>query len=203
MDELVKQVIVELAQWWPPVSPSTGDSNTIDVYLVACRVHERLRRLRIDLPTELPDKKTGIRLVDLVETYFVIGKEEKLIIPIRLCLPQRLIERSQDLEEAIQRESLLANSPTQNLVIAFYMWHGYICMAKYTRMTYVVNVGEAPYTIEKRLQGYNELKACFNCELARGNPWVRYGVSLARLLVHKRGNIVIEDWVPEDSPYWQ
>jgi hypothetical protein len=40
-----------------------------------------------------------------------------------------------------------------------------------------------------------------------GNPWVRYGVSLARLMEKGRKGddfdyVVHENWIPKDSPYW-
>ena len=75
-------------------------------------------------------------------------------------------------------------------------------MAKLLRRTYVVPGGEAPYTLEMRLQGHNWLQECWRREEPNGNPWIRYGVSLARLLEKERDNPIIEDWVPKDSCYW-
>lgn len=191
--ESIKHRIMESAQCWPPL-PGPGDSNTVDVYWLSQQIHSRFP---VQLPIELPDKETGIEIVECVESKFISGSL------IRQSPPHVLAEKSQGLLEAIQSRGLLPYGPVQSLMVALYTWHGCINMAKCLRRTYVVPAGEVPYSTQQRWQGYNQLQTCWQAEDSRGNPWIRYGVSLARLLEQKRGNIVVEDWVPRDSPYWQ
>lgn len=189
----IEQVIMELAQGWPELTRA-GDPNTIDVYWLS---HELHQRLSLRLPTTLPDKEIGIRIVELVEQHLISGSL------IRRCSAQNLAQRSENLLEAIIGQQLLPCGLAESLAVALYAWHGCINMAKCLRKTYVVPGGEAPYKTPLRKQGYAQLQACWQAEDARGNPWVRYGVSLARLLEQKRGNVVLEDWVPDGSPHWQ
>ena len=80
-------------------------------------------------------------------------------------------------------------------------------MAKLLRDAFVIPGGEADYTTEQRVKGYAWLQKCWAMEVGRGNPWVRYGVSLARLFEKTRKGdkfeeVVVEEWVPPESPYW-
>jgi hypothetical protein len=103
--------------------------------------------------------------------------------------------------------TLLDGEPTQRYVCALYTWHGCINMAKLLRSTYVISGGEADYTRDQRIKGYAWLEECCSKETTRGNAWVRYGVSLARLFEKNRKgdkfkDAIVEDWVPQESPYW-
>lgn len=189
----IGQVVMELSQRWPALT-GAGDPNTIDVYWLGRELHQRLF---LRLPTTLPDKETGVRIVELVEQCLISGSL------IRQCSAQNLAQRSEKLLEGIVSQRLLSCGLGESLAIALYVWHGCINMAKCLRKTFVVPGGEASYTTQLRKQGYDQLRACWQAEDARGNPWVRYAVSLARLLEQKRGNVVVDDWVPNDSPYWQ
>jgi hypothetical protein len=82
----------------------------------------------------------------------------------------------------IQLQKLLSIGIQESYVVSLYTWHGCINMSKLLRETYVTRNGEAPYTIEMRLKGYNQLQRWWSNEDNEGNPWIRYGVSLARLL---------------------
>jgi hypothetical protein len=183
--------IERAAQSWPQLY--TGDPNTVDVYWHAGEV---VRFLGLQVPTELPQKEIGIALVECVENNFISCSL------IRQCSPQSLAERGLELVEVIRNQRLLPMGAQESYIVALYTWHGCINMAKLLRRTYVIPDGEAPYTPEMRLYGYNQLQRAWRNEDARDNPWVRYGVSLARLLEKKRGNPLIENWVPSDSPYW-
>lgn len=71
-------------------------------------------------------------------------------------------------------------------------------MAKSLRKTYVVESGrETSYTIEQRQREYEYIQKCLQNEEDTGNPWVKYGVSLARTF--EKGEKV-DDWLPENSP---
>ena len=190
MDETTQETIKLTVKLWRQVKKGE-DPNTIDVYDCAGR---GLKALNLQIPTELPEKEIGVEVVELVNEKFVKGSL------IRKCTPQELAERGYQLVNHIQAQKLLSFGPSESYVVALYIWHGCICMAKNLRKNYVVGGGrEAPYTIEQRQQGYNSIQKCWQEEENRGNPWVRYGVSLARLF--EKGEKV-DDWIPKDSPYW-
>ena len=170
----------------------------VDVHWHASRVEESLR---LELPTRLISKDLGGKVVDCVESEFIQSDS------IRECSSQRLLEKAKRLVGAIQEQDLLQFTPSEIYIVVLFTWHGCIHMAKCLRPTYVLpGGGEAPYTIEDRWRGYDMIQKCWRVEEDRGNPWVRYGVSLAGAWEIKRGKQpnkdLIEDWVPKDSPYW-
>lgn len=192
--DFLQEVIRRIAQYWPKIPFKPGeDPNLIDVYWHGGKLAELLK---LQIPTELPEKEIGVRVVEFVDEIFIKGSL------IRLCSLQELAERGRKLVEAIQEHKPLPFRCLESYVTALYTWHGCISMAKLLRKTYVTPAGEAPYTSEMRRQGYNYLQKCWVAEEVKGNPWVRYGVSLAKLLEKKRGNPVVENWIPPDSPYW-
>ena len=190
IDIILKKTIEEAAaESWRPVNQ--GDPNTIDVYDHAGKV---LRILHLHLPTDLPIKKNGIEIVELVDSKFIESKF------IRERKPSELAERGEQILNQIQEQKLLPFSPSENYVVALYMWHGCICMAKSVRKTFVVSEGkEESYIPDRRRQDYNVIQHCWQQEENKGNLWVRYGVSLARSF---RSGEKVDDWVPKDSPYW-
>lgn len=181
-----------VARSWTQLDES-GDPNTVDAYWHAGKI---VKLLRIQLPTELPHKDIGVALVECVENSFIAGSL------IRQCSPQSLVEKGLILVEVIQNQRLLSFGIKESYAVALYTWHGCINMAKLLRRAYFTPGGEELYTVEMRLRGYNQLQECCYNEEVRGNPWVRYGISLAKLLEKKRGNPVVENWVPKDSHYW-
>lgn len=177
---------------------SGGDPNTIDLRHHAWRIEDQLR---LQLPPTLPSKQDGVAIVELVEQHFVAATL------IRDLPPDALAQRAVTLADATADAGLQSAEPLQTYVSALYAWHGCINMAKLLRPTFNVPGGQDAYTDEIRNGGYARLRECWLQETARGNPWVLYGVSLARLLeTNRKGNrfaqMVIEDWVPTDSPYW-
>jgi hypothetical protein len=190
IDTILKTAIEQAAaESWRPVNH--GDPNTIDVYDHAGKV---LRILHLHLPTDLPSKEIGIKIVELVDNNFIKG------VFIRECKPPELSERGEHILYQIQEQKLLPFSPSENYVVALYIWHGCICMAKSVRKTFVISEGnEESYTPDRRRQEYNGIQQCWQQEENKGNLWVRYGVSLARSF---RSKGKVDDWVPKDSPYW-
>ena len=185
------------ATTWAPIVGG-GDPNTIDVYQHARTVEELMK---LDVPATLPPKQRGVAVVELVERLFVSGSL------IRNHLPDVLVQRAGALADEIGRAVLLEHSSPHNFICALYAWHGCINMAKLVRRTFVIPGGEAEYTIAERLRGYALLEQCWSAEDSRANPWVRYGVSLARSLEEGRQQDefparVVENWVPAGSPYW-
>jgi hypothetical protein len=176
---------------WPHVE--NEDPNMKDVHYLAGRVS---RALNLQLPTELPGKEIGVEVVELVEKELIKGSL------IRECTSQKLVERREQLVNSIHERKLLPFRPSESFVVALYIWHGCLCMVKNTRQTYVVGIGkEVPYSVEDRQKGYDQIQQCWLEEDNRGNPWIRYGVSLARLF--RKGEKKVEDWIPKDSPYWE
>ncbi len=192
-----QQAVRAAARSWPPDGGS-GDPNTVDIYWHAQRV---TGILQLQLPLVLPPKETGVAIVELVEHHFI---GSSLVRDLSL---ESLAHRAGKLVDAVQHGGLLSFGEQQGYVVALYGWHGCIYMAKLLRQSFVVPGGEAPYSLEHRLQGYGRLRECWSQEDARANPWVRYGVSLARSLEKTRkgdrfGELIVENWVPSDSPYW-
>lgn len=194
----LEQAVSEAALTWPPIG--SGDPNTIDLYWQAQKVQ---KRLGVQLPQTLPPKENGVALVELVENHFVCAS----LRVVRALPPDAVAERARKLVDAIHGAGLLSGGPQESYVTALYTWHGCINMAKLLRPTHNAPGGQAPIQTRERVQGYAWLRECWTQETAKGNPWVRYGVSLARPLEmnrkkHKFAQMVIEDWVPRDSPYW-
>lgn len=188
------EVIVKAAQSWPSLS-SSGDPNMVDVYWHAGQVTE-LMGLR--LPSDMPPKDTGVDIVALVDSAFI--PPDGLI---RDVPPTIIAERGRRFVEAVESMQLLPLSAAVTYVVALYTWHGCLAMAKCLRRTYRTPWGEVQYTLELRRDGYESVMRDFRVEEEKGNPWVRYGVSLARLLEERRGNPIVDGWVPRDSPYWE
>lgn len=198
MDAGLQCAVTEVAGTWDTL-PGSGDPNTIDLYRHAQRVEQCLR---CGVPRDLPERDAGVTLVELVEQHFVASGL------IRRLAPVNLSERAGVLVDAIVGADLLCHClPPQYYIAALYAWHGCINMAKLLRPNYVVAGGQEAYSDQQRSEGYAWLRDCWTQETAKGNPWVRYGVSLARPLELERkkdefAKMVIEDWVPSDSPYW-
>ena len=168
-----------------------GDPNTIDVYDHAKKVS---RDLHLQLPAQFPRKEISVKIVELVNEKFIKGRL------IRERTSKELVELGKQVADSLQEQNLLPFGRAESYVVALYIWHGCICMAKTLRKTYVVGRDrEASYTIKQRQQGYEYIRQCWQEEEAIGNPWVKYGVSLAKIF--EKGEKV-DDWVPEDSPYW-
>jgi hypothetical protein len=192
----LEQVVKAVAGHWQPVSG--GDPNTIDLWHHARRIEDHLQ---LQLPPTLPSKQDGVAMVELVERHFVAATL------IRNLPSDALAQRAVTLADAIAGAGLQSGDPLQSYVCALYVWHGCINMAKLLRPTFNAPGGQGAYTDGMRTNGYAWLLDCWAQEMARGNPWVLYGVSLARLFEENRkgdtfAQMVIEDWVPPDSPYW-
>ncbi len=198
-----QQGVKAAAQRWPQIGPgdptTSVDPNLADIYWHVQRLQNLLH---IELPLVLPPKAAGVAAVELVEQHLIGG------LPLRSLSADAVAEKAARLADALEQDQLLSGAPLQRYVTALYAWHGCINMAKVLRRTYVTPAGEAEYAPEQRRQGYAHLSTHWSLEEARGNPWVRYGVSLARLLEKSRkaddfAQRVVEDWVPRDSPYWE
>jgi hypothetical protein len=194
----LEQAAIAAAHGWHSVS--SGDSNTIDLLHIARQI-EFARQVK--LPASFPTKANGVAIVELVEQHFVANTL------IRDVAPAMLAVRAVTLVDAITVAGLHPGGSEPTFVTALYVWHGCILMAKLLRPTHnVPGGGQAAYTPQMRTGGYESLRDCWTHEETRSNRWVHYGVTLARLLeLNRKGPEfklkVIEDWVPEDSPYWQ
>ena len=186
-----REAAARAAAAWPAVG---GDTNLLDVYIHATRI---VQMHGVHLPAALPSKDGGVRLVELVDAELIKGRL------IRTLSPQEVSARAEALIARIQADGLLSHSIAVNYAIALFTWHGCIHMAKNLRPTYRTPTGEAPYSLEIRQHGYQIIERSWRQAVAEGNPFVRYGVTLARPLEVARGNRIIDDWVPRESPYWE
>jgi hypothetical protein len=193
----LEKAVVAAAQTWPA---AWGDTNLVDVHWLARQIHQDLS---VTLPTDHPPKSDGVAAFECVETNLLRDPDDRVLRQTPLS---EVVRRIESLPAALK--GLLPFSDEQNLVVSLYAWHGCIRMGKVLRCTYNVPGGQALYTPKLRLDGYKHVKADWIREEARGNGWVRYGVSLTRLMEQgrKKENFdfeVHENWIPDDSPYWE
>lgn len=197
---LLVLAIQSAATSWPPFH--SGDPNLVDVYHVAKSVPAALMT---KVPKTMPDKTTGVKVVETVESTLILG------VPIRSLPPGVLSDRGLLVVHRIKDEHLLDllfdsralyDGAGGVLASSLYAWHGCLNMAKTLRPTYVTPNGEKPYTLEIRKSGYDRITRCANEEAVNGNPWVKFGMTLARDFSLRRENSIIDDWVPKESPYW-
>jgi hypothetical protein len=186
-----REAAARAAAAWPAAG---GDTNLLDVYTHAARI---VSMLGVSLPAALPSKDVGVRLVELVDAELINGRL------IRTLSPQEVSARAEALVTRIQAAGLLGHSIAVNYAITLFIWHGCIHMAKTLRPTYRTPTGEAPYSLEIRRHGYRIIERSWREAEAEGNPFVRFGVTLARGLEVGRGNRIIDAWVPRGSPYWE
>jgi hypothetical protein len=197
IDKLCKAIEMA-AKSWPPFS--SGDSNLVDVYWLA----EKIRVfLGIALPTQLPPKNDGVMAFECVETNLLRDPQNRVLRNIQVC---DIAQRIENLVTALN--GMLPFSEEQNLVVSLYAWHGCINMGKLLRCVYNTLEGQALYTPQMRRDGYAHIRGEWTRDEAQGNPWVRYGVSLARPMERGRKKQdfefeVHENWIPRDSPYWE
>lgn len=186
----LRDVVSQVSKDWKNIG---GDTNLVDVMFQAVRI---VNALDLDLPTALPEKEAGVRLVEIIDRELIRGDL------MRTLSQEELAKRAEAVVRTIDVEGLLPYEAALKYVMALFTWHGCIHMAKATRRTHLTPTGEEPYTLELRRQGYALILQWWTEAETRGNPWVRFGVSVARLLEHRRGNRPVEDWIPPDSPYW-
>lgn len=187
VDNILREAIINAAKDFPLING--GDPNTVDVLWIAKGLMDYT-----DLPlsTNLPERKKGLAIVECVEDKFINGSL------IRELSKEELIQRSENLLRCL-RINLLNLEIVEAVAVALFIWHGCICMAKTTRIS--DSAGQL-YNNEIRIRDYNSLKQEVEEEETIGNPWVKYGISLARLLSEKRGDKIVNNWISPDSLYW-
>jgi hypothetical protein len=189
--ELRNAVISASAVWKRDVG---GDINLVDVMFQAVRVG---RAAGEAIPAELPERLVGVRLVEIVDRELIKGDL------IRTLSSEELAGRAEATVRAIEAEGILAgHSAIVKYVVALFTWHGCIHMAKATRRAYRTAKGEEDYNLDLRWHAYDIIRQWWAETETLGNPWVKFGVGVARLVEQGRGNQPVEDWVPADSPYW-
>jgi hypothetical protein len=193
----LEKAVEAAARTWLAAS---GDTNLVDVHWLARQIRQDLG---VGLPTDLPPKRDGVSAFECVETTLLRDPGNRVLRHIPLA---EVVRRVESLPPALK--GLLPFSDEQNLVVSLYAWHGCIHMGKVLRCTYNAPGGQALYTPQMRRDGYEHVKADWMRAEIQGNPWVRYGVSLTRLMEQgrKKENFdfeVHENWIPDDSPYWE
>ena len=196
IDQL-RDVVIQGAQHWnAPLGDA--DPNTYDVYFHARAIEGGTGE---GPPANLPSREIGVKIVEAVEENLISGSRIRLIAPVELG------GRCVTLIRSLQGRGLISCPGFADMYVAsLHAWHGCLGMAKNLRETYVTARGEVPYTPQVRWDGYNAILSCAQIEERRGNKWVRFGMSLARLFEKGRGKIdaqIHDNWVPQDSPYWQ
>lgn len=168
----------------------------VDVLGMARLITERLG---LALPNDLLPKPEGVTIVESVEKNLMSAAG--LLRWSARQEPQRIIEGISTLLRDLRESSLLHFSDPLNLVCALFAWHGCLSMAKVLRPTFVFGDMTIAYTLDLRERDYRKLQQEWLGEEAKGNRWVRYGVSLTRLF--RSHELRVDQWVPQDSPYWK
>ena len=190
-------VIRNAASSWLPLIGGDIDFNTFDLYWHSGQV---VRLSGVQIPQEALRSEVGVDLVELVEKVYFPPPDGATFREYSLDI---LVSKGNFLVGKIRDLRLLSFEDMQNYVVSLYTWHGCIYMAKLLRKTHRTTEGEAVYTDEMRLGGYKQLQVWWEDEDRRSNPWVRYGVSIARRFQQARTNTTpVDEWVPGDSPYW-
>jgi hypothetical protein len=179
--------IEAIAKAWPEPrdEPNLQDLHWLAVVLIA--------RMALALPDEFPPHERGVEIVELVERTVLLQSRDHLL---RFNPPADLVRLCDDLVRAIREHQLLQHDDATNFVAALLTWVGCLRMAKSLRA--YDSIGQA-YTDEIRQREYARLTALWN---QRGGSWIRYGTTLARAFEGGRGNPIVEEWVPRNSPYW-
>jgi len=193
----LEKAVEAAARAWPVAD---GDTNLVDVHWLARQIQQDLG---VTLPTDLPPKRDGVAAFECVEANLLRAHGNRVLRHTSLT---EVVRRIEGLPAVLK--GLLPFSDEQNLVVSLYAWHGCIHMGKVLRCTYNIPGGWALYTPQMRREGYKYVTADWTREEAQGNPWVRYGVSLTRLMEQgrKKENFdfeIHENWIPDDSPYWE
>jgi hypothetical protein len=194
----IRKSVETAAQNWPPFRD--GDSNLVDVYWLAQKIREVLG---VALPTELPPKTAGVMAFECVEAKLLHDPQTRVLRNTPVAdVAQRMVNLT------IALKGMLPFSDDQNRVASLYAWHGCIHMGKLLRCVHNIPGGQALYTPQMRRDGYAHIRREWTRDEAQGNPWVRYGVSLARPMEQGRTRQdfdfqVHENWIPKDSPYWE
>jgi len=170
---------------WPHV---VGDPNVQDVLYLAYSLQGALG-IR-ELPHRLASKKSGVSWVESVDRHLIQGNI------LRFLSPEEVGARVSALSHALRGQT--------RLLQALCTWFGTIGMAKCTRTHYNSHAptGKTPYTQEERWIGFYIVQLAWKQALVAGNPWVKFGVSIANALSRSRGDEIVDRWVPKSSPYW-
>lgn len=174
-----------------------GDLNLEDIIFIAQSLY--LRNLTKQFPKNLPDKQRGLAIIESVEETFIKG------VLVRNLSMEEFLSRAEKLIKKLQTKNLLNIGAADAIALAFFTWHGCLYMAKATRLE---DSRGNLYTSQMRIDAYSQLKLMWEDEEKKGNPWIKYGVSLAKSLEEKRKRQnplkqIIDNWVPLDSPYWK
>src|SRR5437867_5331668 len=110
----LREAVINVSKDWR--AAVSGDPNLVDVIFQA---HRMAKALGIQLPTDLPTKEVGVRLVEIVDRELIKSNL------IRTLSPDELARRAQAVVHAIEAEGLLAGyEPTVKYMMALFTWHG-------------------------------------------------------------------------------
>lgn len=195
----ITKAVEDASRSWPGFA--VGDPNLVDIYWLAQKIREGLG---VTLPTESPPKSAGVAAFECVETNLLRQASGRGLVRFTpVAEVARLIVNLHGL-----LRGMLPFTEDQALVVSLFGWHGCMHMGKVLRCFANAPGGVIPYTAQMRRDGYSKIREDWEKNLATGNPWVRYGVSITRLMEQGRKGEnfdyeIHENWIPEDSPYWQ
>lgn len=183
--------------WELPGVRGSWDYNTEDILHIARALHINLPPDK-SLPEAKIDERRVVEIAEIVDNYFIEGIMRSLFAQSF----NELCDRAENTAKKVMKIPPGVGS-VEALIVALYLWHGCICMAKLTRE---VDAHGTPYNLSQRMGGYKILKSDWESEERSGNGWIKLGVTVAKRLETERAKRspkkIIDDWVPPDSPYW-
>lgn len=180
-----------------------GEPNIHDFRLMAqvLRLHYLDEMLQ-----DLPNCEIGLNIVDYIEdNIFKDAATYKIDHKIRKLSREDFFGRMKQAARDLQFKGYLHGGVAKILSAAFYTWYSCLRMAKLTRTEDILGI---QYTNEMRYSDYEDLRNEWEDAVKFGNPWIKFGVKIAKLLEEKRKKanpkkIIVDDWVPPNSPYWE
>lgn len=196
-DQAIRQCFIEIR------NGIVGEPNLFAFRLMAQTIKLYCKDCQGDkFITTPPKADDGLRIVEYIENEFMKGALHGVIVTFS---EDRFFKRMKKTAHDLQVDNLIYGGVCNSLCAAFYTWYGCLSMAKLTR---VMGSDKVFYTAEMRENGYAHLEKEWKEEERLGNPWIKFGVSLAKLLEEKRKKadhikVIMDDWIPADSPYWE
>lgn len=193
-----------LKECWQAIrSQSDQEPNIRDFWIISETI--RLKYAKDEMLQNVPNCDTGLKIVEYIENnIFKDPPGREIYHIVRNLTVDEFSMRMGQIAKYLQFEGYLNGGILKVLSVSFYTWFGCLCMAKSTRV--IDSIGTV-YNDRLRQREYNWLKNMWEDADKNGNPWIKFGVTVAKCLEEKRkksnpAKIIVDNWISKDSPYW-
>lgn len=191
-----------LKHCWEEIKSSGPDDevNLFDFQLIAQII--RLNYIQEKMLQNIPGCKIGLNIVEYIEDNTFKDVPAHVIRNLTL---DEFSDRMKTTAKVLQTKGYLSGGIFKTISVAFYVWYGCLSMAKLTR---VMGSDGVLYTDQIRQERYSRLEQIWKEAEREENPWIRFGVTLAKCLEEKRKKadptkVIVDDWIDKSSPYWE